>query len=129
MDNKNFEVALIRCFFCGKDKGLVVNSLLTPKAAETVKKCNGKAIDLEPCDDCKELMKQGVMLIEYREETEPDFYRTGVFAVVKDEAIKNVFPNDIADDAIKCRYCFVSNLVWDKMGLPRGEKTNVLLYS
>ena len=126
---KNFEVALIRCFFCGKDKGLIMNSQLTSKAAKAVKECHGKAIDLEPCDDCKKLMKQGVMLIEYKEGTESDFYRTGVFAVVKDTAIKEVFPKDIATDAIKRRYCFISNLIWDKIGLPRGGKTNVLLYS
>ena len=122
MEQSKFEVALIRCFFCGKGKGLIMNSRLTSKAAETVKECNGKAIDLEPCDDCKELMKQGVMLIEYKEGTEPDFYRTGIQVVVKDEAIKNVFPENIATDAIKRRYCFISNLIWDMMGLPReGE--------
>lgn len=120
MENKNFGVALIRCFFCGKEKGLIMNSRLTAKAAKAVKECNGKAIDLEPCDDCKELMRQGVMLIEYKEGTEPDFYRTGVLVVVKDEAIKNVFPDDIATDAIKRRFCFVSDTIWDKLGLPRG---------
>ena len=116
----NFEVALVRCFFCGKDKGLVLNAQLTPEAAKAVKECNGKAIDLEPCDNCKELMRQGVLLIEYKEGTEPDFYRTGVLAVVKDEAIKKVFPKDIATDVIERRYCFVSSSVWDKIGLPKG---------
>lgn len=120
MDNKNFEVALIRCFFCGESKGLIMNRLLTSKAAKAIKECNNKAIDLEPCDNCKELMKQGVLLIEYREGTEPDFYRTGVQTVVKDKAIKRVFPKDIATDAVKRRFCFVSNLIWDKIGLPRG---------
>ena len=122
MENKNFEVALIRCFFCGKDKGLVLNAQLTPEAAKAIKECNGKAIDLEPCDDCKKLMEQGVLLIEYKDGTEPNFCRTGEQVVVKDEAIKKVFPKDIATDAIKRRYCFVSNIIWDKMGLPRGEE-------
>lgn len=122
MEKTNFEVALIKCFFCGKDKGLVMNSRLTVEDAKAIKECSGKAIDLEPCDDCKELMKQGVMLIEYKEGTEPDFYRTGAVVVVKDEAIKNVFPKDIATDAIRRRYCFISNAIWGKMGLPRGGK-------
>lgn len=121
MEANNFEVALIRCFFCGEDKGLIMNRRLTAKAAEEVRECNGKAVDLEPCNDCKELMEKGVLLIEYREGTEPDFYRTGVLAVVKDKAIKKVFPKEIADDAIKRRFCFVSNTIWDKMGLPREE--------
>ena len=99
-----------------------MNRLLTSKAAKTVKECNNKAVDLKPCDSCRELMEQGVLLIEYKEGTEPDFYRTGVQAVIKDKAVKKIFPKDIAADAVKRRFCFVSNLIWDKIGLPRGDE-------
>ena len=94
MEKTNFEVALVRCFFCGEDKGLIMNSRLTAQAAKEVRECHGKAIDLEPCDNCKKLMEQGVMLFEIarihddpKELTE----RTGRMAVVRNSAFENYY--------------------------------------
>ena len=60
-------VALIKCFFCGKDKGIVMNTRLHPAMACRVEEINGKAIDKEPCEECKELMKQGIMFCSVRD--------------------------------------------------------------
>lgn len=120
MENMNFEIALIRCFFCGKDKGLIMNSRLTPKAAKAVKECNGKAIDLEPCEDCKKLMVQGVMLFEI--ESVPDDSRqlperTGRMALVKDSAFDNFPDEDYKNQVLKRRFGFIQKEFWDAMGL------------
>ena len=120
MEDMNFEVALIRCFFCGKDKGLVLNAQLTPEAAKAVKECNGKAIDLEPCNNCKKLMKQGVMLFEI--EAVPDDpsqlpERTGRLAVVKDSAFDNFPDEDFKNQVIKRRFGFIQKEYWEQMGL------------
>lgn len=120
MENKNFEAALIRCFFCGKDKGLVLNTQLTAKAAELVRECNGKAIDLEPCDDCKELMKQGVMLFEIEAvPANPSQLpeRTGRMAVVKDSAFDNFPDEDFKKQVLERRFGFIQKELWDVMGL------------
>ena len=116
----NFEVALIRCFFCGKDKGLIMNSRLTAQAAEEVKECNGKAIDLEPCAECKKLMVQGVMLFEI--ESVPDDprqlpERTGRMALVKDSAFDNFPDRDFAKQVLDRRFGFVQKELWELMGL------------
>ena len=48
------------CFFCGKDKGLVVLGKLKGDA-----KAPQRAIfDYKPCEECAEKMKQGVTVIE-----------------------------------------------------------------
>ena len=120
METNNFGVALIRCFFCGKDKGLIMNTLLTSKAAKAVKECNGKVIDLEPCNECKELMRQGVMLFEI--EKVPDDpsqrpKRTGRMAVVKDSAFDNFPDEDFKKQVLERRFGFIQSELWELMGL------------
>ena len=120
MEDKNFEVAIIRCYFCGKEKGLIMNSLLTSKAAKAVKECNGKAFDLIPCDDCKKLMEQGVMLFEIEAvPTDPSQppERTGRMAVVKDSAFDNFPDRDFAKQVLKRRFGFIQKEYWEQMGL------------
>lgn len=123
MEEKNFEVALIKCWFCGKDKGLIMNSRLTKKDAQQVREANGRAIDLEPCDKCKELMKQGVMLFEIvkvpnNPQDMPE--RTGRMAVVRDSAFENFPDKDFAKQVLKRRFGFIQREFWDNMGLGQG---------
>ena len=53
------EVAVVKCFFCGRDKGLVMNTRLTEKDAKAIREAHNHAIDYEPCDECKKWMEQG----------------------------------------------------------------------
>ena len=48
------------CFFCGEVKGL----LLLGKLKGDAKAPDKMLIDYEPCDDCKEKFKQGILWIE-----------------------------------------------------------------
>lgn len=120
MEEKNFEVALIRCWFCGKEKGLIMNTRLTKKDAQQVRECDGEVVDLEPCDDCKKLMEQGVMLFEItRVPDNPQELpeRTGRITVVRDRAFENFPDRDYAEQVLKCRYGFIQSELWDAMGL------------
>jgi hypothetical protein len=99
MENeKPIEVALVKeaCIICGKeiDGPIIMNTKLTKKAAEEVKNLNGKVIDFaeEPCNECKKIMKQGIVLIGYDEEKSDltnlpyGFYRTGQVLVAKKDS-------------------------------------------
>lgn len=115
-----FEVAIPKCYFCGEDKNeLIMNTRLTEKCAEQIKEAHGKVINTEPCDKCKELMKQGVMLIKVRDD-DPE-YRLGNICVVKDEAIRRIFPEDDAIHLLEMRAGFIAETLWDRIGLPNKE--------
>ena len=117
--DKCLEVAIPRCYFCGKEKNeLIMNTTLTPKHVKKVKEAHGKVINTEPCDKCKEIMKQGVMLIGCKDD-DPD-YRTGLIVGVKDEAVPQMFPPEYAEKALKMRVLFVGETAWKGLGLPEG---------
>jgi len=116
-----FGVAIPVCYFCGRDKNeIIMNKILTPKYAKNVKEAHGKVVDKEPCDECKKLMEQGVMLIKCGDHS-PD-YRFGVYVVVKDEAIPKMFPPEYAEQALKMRAMFICETAWKNMGLPEREE-------
>lgn len=118
----NLEVAMIKCYFCGKDKGLVMNTRLTQKHAEEIKKMHGHAIDYEPCDECKKLMKEGIMFISVKDgESGNNPYRTGKMCVIKDEAVKKFTSPEMFEQVKKTRMAFIEDSIWDMLGLPKGE--------
>ena len=114
-------LAIPRCYFCGESKNeIIMNRFLTPASAKKVNEAHNKVIDKEPCDKCKEFMKQGVILIEVSD-NDPD-YRLGGFAVIKDEAISRIFPEKEASTLLKMRAGFIATSLWSLIGLPRKEK-------
>jgi hypothetical protein len=75
--------------------------------------------DKEPCDKCKEYMKQGIILISVRDgEGGDNPYRTGGWTVIKEEAVRRMFK----DVDLYKRVAFVHDSVWDMVGLPREKK-------
>lgn len=122
MQDKKLGIALTKCYFCGKDDKIVMNTRLTTYFANKVEEMNGKVIDKEPCNECKKLMKMGVMLISVRDD-DPE-YRTGSMAVIKDEAIKKIFPKEEAETLLRMRCGFISDSLWDAIGIPRENIDN-----
>lgn len=103
-------VGMATCFLCGEPKHILLDRRLRntlPREA---------CYDKEPCDKCKEWMKQGTILISIRdgEEGKDNPYRTGGWVVIKAEKAKEMFK-----DAPKV--AFVGDKIWDMMGLPRGS--------
>jgi len=83
-----FDVALTKCFFCGKGNEILINT--RPTIKYSVKNYDGKVISTRPCSECEEKMKKFVWFIEYDEDKtingEPP-YRTGFQFGIKRELI------------------------------------------
>ena len=115
----DLEIGMTKCFYCGKDKDIIMNTILTEKAAQQIKEMNGKVINKEPCPECKELMEKGIMLLSVRDgESGINPYRTGNMAVITEEGIQKMLSKEKADELMRTRFAFVEDTVWEKLGLP-----------
>ena len=116
------EVAVVKCFFCGRDKGLVMNTRLTEKDAKAIREAHNHAIDYEPCDECKKWMEQGIILVSIRDgESGNNPYRTGGFVVIKEDAVKEFSTPEMFEKVKKARFAFIEDSIWNALGLPRKE--------
>ena len=122
------------CYFCGKSNEiLLVGSKVAKFKAAGLADASGRmksnigVVDMRPCNECEKLMKEGVIIMSIRDDTTeeqmkgpiPNPYRTGGWAVVKDEAVERMFPDHFRDFAIKNRFMFITDGVWDTFGIPR----------
>ena len=112
------------CFWCGKDK----NEVALLGAAYKDEAPMRLVIDYDPCETCKGQMAQGVTLIEVSEtksdtrpaiKTSPDIYPTGAFAVIRPEAVENIFGEN-SEAILKHKRAFVEVGVLQRI-LPRPE--------
>ena len=127
----NFAVALTKCFYCGDGLDIIINKKLTRKAAADVKAMDGKVVDLQPCQKCKDWMAVGVILLSIdvemsgegweTRESFPNPYRTGGFFVMSDDWITRVFPQEMAEVSLKNRWMYIEHAAAEKLGL-FGEK-------
>ena len=113
--------SLMQCFYCLKDYGVALFGKIGGKDEEAPHKvCFGPGS--EPCDDCKKHMDQGIILISVDESKTDDPknpYRTGGWAVVREEMICRVFGGQMAENVCKSRVAFLEDEAWDMIGLPR----------
>jgi len=131
--------AIPRCYLCGKEKNeIILPGVMRGKDGKDIEAPKGMVWDREPCDECKDWMKQGVILISVKDGEERPMgplrageqrviednpYRTGGWCVLRDEAVKRIFTGEAVDDLIKKRVGFVEDEVWNMVGLPRsGEE-------
>jgi hypothetical protein len=97
------------CFFCGEPKNELI---LMGKLKGDVEAPKNICINKEPCDQCKEYMEKGVMLVSVKDNTDRENpYRTGNIAVITVEAAEKIF-------GIKGRFAFIEDSAWLKVGLP-----------
>lgn len=121
--------AIPKCFFCWKDKNMIIlaghiqekGPNGRPIPGSDLEAPHGKVWDMEPCDECADYMKQGVILLSVKEEERTDNpHRTGGFAVVTDEAITRwLGETETAKAVLQKRVLFVPDEAWDKLGLSR----------
>ena len=115
--------SLLQCFVCMKDVGVALMGRLPGDAEAPRRICPDQA----PCDECKKLMEQGIILISVDEKKTEDRnnpWRTGGWVVMKEEAFARIFGGDgtdFVDSVLKSRVCFVPDEIWDAVGLPRGD--------
>lgn len=108
------------CFFCGKDKGLI----LFGKLKDDVEAPRQICMNHEPCDECVGFMKQGVILISVDESKTDDPqnpWRSGCGVVVSEDFIRRTVQPELAEQILKQRVSFVPDEAWDLLGLPRDE--------
>ncbi len=121
-DDSTVGIALTKCFYCGEDDRILINSRLTTYQAKKVEEARGKVIDREPCSKCQEYMKNGVIVITIDEGksrgdmTNP--YRMGFFGVMTDAAITRMITDeDILNQVLKDRVLWLEHSVAVDMGL------------
>jgi deoxycytidylate deaminase len=104
--------AMSKCFVCGEVKNeLYLLGSKAPKDYSEYGK-NEYIFTIEPCEVCKEkYLKSGVLLVE-GEKTEKGMNITGSFTVLKDEAFKRIFNQEIPSKKI----CFVEIGLLKKIG-------------
>lgn len=89
------------CFFCGEDKNEIalLGQIGDRRKGEDIQAPMKMILDYEPCDKCKEIFAQGVLLVEVTKypnvqgqpAIQKDAYPTGRHCVVKPEALNGDF--------------------------------------
>lgn len=118
--NHGINPAIPKCFFCLKDKNMVI---LPGRLKGDAKAPYGAVWDMEPCDECREHMKMGIILISCKDPSPGkgnNPYRTGGWVVVAEDYIRRAITPELAQIICESRFAFVPDDAWDKMGLPRG---------
>jgi hypothetical protein len=114
-------IAMTRCFVCGEG-----NEILLHRRFKDIRELNDKVISKQPCPKCKTYMAQGIIIISVRDH-EPDHenpYRTGGWWLVKESALKGIFP---LAGFTKQRVVFMEDSACAKIGLQKqaaGENTH-----
>lgn len=104
------------CFLCQKEKNELMLLGRLPNDAEAPRKA---VFNYEPCDECAEHMKKGVILISVKDGSDQkNPYRTGGWVVVTDEAVLRIFEHNAAQQMIKARAAFLEDSTWKQVGLP-----------
>lgn len=123
--------AVTRCFFCNKPKNelLLAKSFRRNAKGEVVPsvdldKIHNKVVDKVPCDEGKEALKMGIVLVSVREpksiEDSENPFRTGGWVVIKETAWERMNEHNKNYDP-KQRFCFITDETWLMMGLPLSE--------
>ena len=117
-------VALVHeiCKICGEEvnEQIVMNQMLTEKNAKEIESMHNQAIGYseEPCDECKEHMTKGFILIGYDEsltEDKSNPYRTGNLWVITFDAAKKL---EINKDTMDIGYSLIDIEIAQNLGLP-----------
>ena len=119
---------MTQCFYCGKDdKILLIGNKVKKWIEAGLCDLDGAmhrsvgVVDMEPCQNCKEYMKAGIILISVKDgSSQENPFRTGGFAVIKESAIFNFLgEGELYHQVIKHRFCFVEDKIWNNSGLPK----------
>jgi hypothetical protein len=120
-----------RCFFCNETKDVrLIGAAVKPFKEAGLCSSDGEmnhdigVVDMEPCDKCKEYMKQGIIMVSIRDGDEEfnmqNPYRTGGWIVIKEEAVERMgLPPETSENILRTRFAFVPDTTWDMFGLPR----------
>jgi hypothetical protein len=91
------------CFYCGKDKNEILLLGKIGKRGEDIEAPKHTVFDYEPCDECKKLIGENILVIGVEQQTEnnllpirDDLVPTGSWCVMTEKAVNRIF--DLDDD-------------------------------
>lgn len=110
------------CFFCGEEKKEIVLLGKLPGDTEAPMHMWIPG-DYEPCEKCKEKWSHGIPLIEVNDtanfDRQPEIvagaYPTGRVVVIREEAIKRGFKENVADELLKHRHGLIDRIVFEEI--------------
>lgn len=114
------------CPACGKvfESGIAISKKIfkSEKGKEKFEKelQNPIGISNELCPECKEHAKNGIIFIGIDEEKTKDMknpWRTGLFAVVEENAVKKFMKEPMLSQLLKVRMCYIEQQVAENLGL------------
>ena len=78
----------------------------------------------EPCDECKDYMKQGIIFIEVEDGSEgmKNPPRKSGFWVLREEAVKQMINPQLLEAVLKQRVTYIPESAANDLGLPRPEE-------
>lgn len=123
MNRKNNTfVALTKCYFCTKD-----NYIILRRDLGDASEFHQKVVDMTPCTECAEHMKQGIIIITIDTEKSekgwdknklPNPYRTGGFFVITEEGFLRITEglDALQEFGLKNRWMFIEHAAAEQMG-------------
>ena len=108
-----------RCYYCGKESGQLIDNKF-----QNILNQETNTFDVEPCIECKDHMKDGIIVITVEDNTSLDEFdkpipnpvRTGQFGVVTEDFVKAlVTDDDLQEEIIKSRYMFMEDSIWTSL--------------
>lgn len=126
MSEDNFAVGMVNyiCPICGKvvDNAIIMNKRLIKKAAEEVRKANGKTVGYSEnaCKECASYKDECVYVIEIdAKKSEPNNpYRTGMYwGIRKDFALFVDHPEYVLKTKNGVQFCFMDKEFAYQIGL------------
>jgi len=110
-------VGMSLCFFCGEPKEV----LLDRRLRNTLPRQS--VYNLEPCDECKPKLAQGITFIEATVENGKPT-PTGKFAVITEDAFERIVNDGTLKDAIRAkRVAFIDPDTWKALGISNVTPT------
>jgi hypothetical protein len=108
------------CFFCAKQKNEII---LVGRLKGDIEAPQHLVWNNVPCDECKEWMKRGIILISIQDADvgKENPYRTGGWVVVTEEALARIVATkSLLETILRERVVFIPDQVWDQIVLPRS---------
>ena len=100
---------IAQCPLCGKEKNEIALLGGAMKEQAPMK----MVIDDEPCEECKEMMNAGILIISVKDGSDKkNPYRTGLKAAIKEEAFEKIF-----GEIPKKRVAFIEDGALKKTGI------------
>ena len=126
MTESKLGVALVKelCPACLAEMSgpIIMNQRLTKSAAEKVEQIHGQVVGIADhfCEQCQDYANQGIIFVGVDESKTEDMsnpYRSGLFTVVKEDAVKDMVEEPLLSRILEKRMTYIEHDVAVQMGM------------